>query len=279
MASVCAGFGVPHTPAFPSLLAAEKGPWQEIRDCFAAVATPLAAAELDALVIFSSDHFNTFFLDNMPTLAIGVAPQASGPNDGTENLPQRIVPIHEDLAGALFAGGVEAGFDFALCQELTLDHTFMVPLELLNVPSDLPIVPIFLNSFVPPVIAAERARGLGAALRKVVAAQPQELRVGVLATGSFSLEVGGPRIEPGQPWGVPDPEWAARVVDLLGTRDLDRLVEEATPDQIAAAGNAAAEVLDWIAMAAMVGAPRPTVLRAQAAFGHAYGVFPAEAAL
>lgn len=278
MASVCAGFGVPHTPAFPSLLAAERGPWEEIRDCFAAVAAPLAAAELDALVVFSSDHFNTFFLDNMPTLAIGVAPGARGPNDGTANLPERVVPLHEDLARALFAGGVEAGFDFALCQELTLDHTFMVPLDLLHVPAELPIVPVFVNSFVAPVIAAERARRLGTALAAVVAAQPQDLRVGVLATGSFSLEVGGPRIEPGQPWGVPDPGWAARVVDLLGAGDLDRLVAEATPERIAGAGNAAAEVLDWIAMAAMVGAPKPSVFRAQLAFGHAYGVFPAEVA-
>lgn len=273
MATVRGGFGVPHTPAFPSLLAGKKGPWREIEECFAEVASTLADAELDALIVISSDHFNTFFLDNMPTLAVGVTPRTSGPNDGTAHLPQRSVPVHERLARAIFSGGVEAGFDFAVCQEITLDHTFMVPLELLGVAPALPIVPIFVNSFVSPVITASRARSLGAALRNIVVSYPEQLGVGVLATGSFSLEVGGPRIEPGQPWGVPDPRWAARVVELLRAGDLDRLVEEATPGQMKAAGNAGAEILDWIVMAAMAGSPSARHLRAQEAFGHAYGVF------
>ena len=43
----------------------------------------LEAAAPDVLIIFTDDHFNTFFLDNFPTFAVGIAEATSGPNDQT----------------------------------------------------------------------------------------------------------------------------------------------------------------------------------------------------
>ena len=62
---------------------------------------------------------------------------------------------------------------------------------------------MFINGLVPPLPAAKRCFALGEAVRKAIHRWPQGLRVAVLASGSFSLEVGGPRINPGEAFDVP----------------------------------------------------------------------------
>jgi protocatechuate 4,5-dioxygenase beta chain len=272
MSTVVAGFGVPHTPAFPALVKHERGPWREVAELYDAVAGRIADARLDALVIFSSDHFNTFFFDCFPTFAVGVAEQTSGPNDSIPDLPPSAIPVHRQLARGIFETAITQGFDLTLCEEFELDHTFAVPLHFLFGEPP-PIVPVFINSFVAPQPSAQRAFDLGRAVRTAIE-RDGDLRVGVLASGSFSLEVGGPRSSATDIWGVPDPDWAARATDLLGDGDVEGLIRESTREQIAAAGNAAAEVLDWIAMLGATGAREPSFIQLQPAMGHAYGAWP-----
>ena len=71
MAEIVAGIGLPHTPGSPALVARE-GPQCETARFYAEVAKHLDAVKPDVLVIFTDDHFNTFFLDNFPTFAIGI---------------------------------------------------------------------------------------------------------------------------------------------------------------------------------------------------------------
>jgi aromatic ring-opening dioxygenase catalytic subunit (LigB family) len=272
VSTLVAGFGVPHTPAFPSLVKHERGPWREVAELYAAVADRVADAQLDALVVFSSDHFNTFFLDCYPTFAIGVADETSGPNDSIPDLPPAPIPVHRQLARAVVETVIEEGFDVAVCERFEVDHTFAVPLHFLFGEPP-PIVPVFINSFVAPQPSAHRAFELGRAVGKAVEREG-DLRVGVLATGSFSLEVGGPRSSDTDIWGVPDPDWAARATDLLRDGNVEGLIRESTREQIAAAGNASAEVLDWIAMLGATGAREPVFLELQPRMGHAYGAWP-----
>src|SRR5215213_1930699 len=77
---IVAGVGVPHTPMFPALVARE-GAQSETGQLFRAVADQQQAVTPEALIVFTSDHLNTFFLNNYPTLSIGVAEQTCGPND------------------------------------------------------------------------------------------------------------------------------------------------------------------------------------------------------
>ena len=70
-----------YTRSYP--LVAKQGPDCRTAQLFAKVAKCLHEASPDVLVIYTDDHFNTFFLDNFPTFAIGIADQISGPNDQT----------------------------------------------------------------------------------------------------------------------------------------------------------------------------------------------------
>ena len=257
---------------FPALVARE-GPQSETAQLFRAVAEHLEAVQPDALVVFDSDHLNTFFLDNFPTMSLGVAPQTSGPNDGTPGLPRYTVPVAEDLAGHLFASGMACGFDFARTQEFEIDHSILVPLHFLTPSMRIPIVPVFINGVVHPLPAARRCYALGQMVRQAVASLADGARVAVLGSGSFSLDVGGPLAPRGAYSGVPDPAWVTTILGHLRSADVNALLNEATSQRLSTAGNVAGELLNWIAMLGVVGDRQPRFLEPQMEHGHAYGVW------
>jgi protocatechuate 4,5-dioxygenase beta chain len=55
------------------------------------MAEAIEAIGPDVLIVFDCDHFSTFFLNNLPTFAIGVAEKTAGPNDHTP-MPHYEVP-------------------------------------------------------------------------------------------------------------------------------------------------------------------------------------------
>src|SRR5579871_3612220 len=112
MAHIVAGFGVPHTPVFPFFVKRD-GPDCETARLFGAQRNELAAARPDVIVMFDTDHLNTFFLDNLPIFAVGVDKSFIGPNDEPRELPVYTVPSEPDLARHIRAACVAAGFDAA----------------------------------------------------------------------------------------------------------------------------------------------------------------------
>lgn len=270
MAHIVAGLGLPHSPGYPTLVARE-GPDSETAQLYAEVAKRLEAAKPDLMVVFDSDHLNTFSLTPLPSLCIGVTNQTGGPNDGTPSMPQYQVPVAEEAATSLLQLGLEAGFDLAVTYEFTLDHSIMVPLHFVRPQMDIPIVPIFINGIVPPIPLAGRCLALGAMMRRSVAGLPDNLKVAVLASGDFSNDVGGMLAPLDGFAGSPDLEWAGHVVDLMRAGSADDLVREATTPRMARAGNVAGELLNWIALLGVVGNQPPEFLEPQPEEGHAYG--------
>lgn len=95
----------------------------------------------------------------------------------------------------------------------------------------------------------------------------------VIGSGSFSLEIGGPRIPPGERAGTPDPEWAKRVQEHLEHACVGELVAEATSARLARAGNIGGELLNWIAMLGAVGNRKPAFIAPEIEHGHAYAAW------
>ena len=271
MAKIVAAFGVPHTPNFPAVVA-KQGPDCRTARLYAEVAKHLHAARPDVLVIYTDDHFNTFFLDNFPTFAIGIAEETCGPNDQTA-MPSYRVAVHGSLAGHLRASAIAGGFDLSLAQDFDLDHSIMVPLHFLTPDMAVPIVPFFINALAPPLPTSQRCYALGKAVGAAIADWPEDARVAVIGSGSFSLEIGGPKIPPGERAGVPDPEWAERVQDHLEHARIGELVGEATAARMARAGNIGGELLDWIAMLGAVGSRKPAFIAPEDGHGHAYAAW------
>ncbi len=286
MVEVVGGVGVPHTPHFPRIVDQREPPGlaREIARLYGEVARQLRALDPDVLVVFTADHYNTFFVSSLPVFSIGVAPSAAGPSDYPE-LPRHRVPIAAALARRLQAHLVRAEFDVGVSQEFEFDHPVTVPLHFLTPRMDVPVVPVFIGALCPPLPPARRCLALGAAIRAALETDPdlrlqveggrggRSPRVAALASGSFSLEIGGPRISDHSHTGVPAPAWFERVLGLLRAGRVGQLVEEATEQRLAEAGNAGGELLLWIAMLGMLGPSAPCLLEAQPEFGHAYGAW------
>jgi gallate dioxygenase len=272
MAQIVAGFGVPHTPVFPFFVKRD-GPDCETAKLFAAQKEQLAAARPDVIVMFDTDHLNTFFLDNLPIFAVGVDQACTGPNDEPREMPIYTIPSAVDLAAHIRQNVIEDGFDAALTQHFSVDHSIAVPLHFLTPNMRIPVIPFFISGHLPPLPSARRCYALGQAVARALASWPATLRVVIMGSGSFSLEVAGPRMAPGRTDGVPDPDWAVRVIKHLEEQQIEKLIGEATPHQLLKAGNVGGELLNWIAMLGAIGDRKPNYVAPQMQNGHAYGVW------
>ena len=171
--------------------------------------------------------------------------------------------MQSSLATHIAQAAMDEGFDLSVTQEFGVDHATLVPLHFLTPGMKMPVVPIFVNGLAPPLpsgaplLRARQERGGGD--RELAAEQ----RVAVIGSGSFSLEIGGPKIPPGERAGTPDPEWAKRVQAHLEHARVDDLVAEATTERLARAGNIAGELLNWIAMLGVVGGRKPIFIAPQ----------------
>jgi hypothetical protein len=137
----------------------------------------------------------------------------------------------------------------------------------------IPVIPFFISGHLPPLPPARRCYAFGQAVARALASWPATLRVVIMGSGSFSLEVAGPRMAPGRTDGVPDPDWALRVIKHLEEQQIEKLISEATPHQLLKAGNVGGELLNWIAMLGAIGDRKPNYVAPQMQNGHAYGVW------
>jgi aromatic ring-opening dioxygenase catalytic subunit (LigB family) len=272
MAEIVAAFGVPHNPGSPALVARD-GPQCETARFYAEMARHIEAVAPDVLLIFTDDHFNTFFLDNFPTFAIGVADATAGPNDQTP-MPHYKVAVAGALAAHIRASAIGRGFDISLAQDFDVDHAVMVPLHFLTPDMRIPVLPVFINCLAPPLPQAQRCFALGEAVRAAVESWPQQQRVAVIGSGSFSLEIGGPKIPIGDRAAcTPDPQWSQHVQDLLAQVRIGDLIAEATAARMQRAGNIGGELLNWIAMLGVIGARKPVTMLPQNDHGQAFAAW------
>jgi hypothetical protein len=266
MAELVGAFGVPHTPMYPDLVKRE-GPQCETALLYGAVRGHLEELQPDVLLIFDSDHLSTFFFSNLPTFCVGASSLTAGPNDVNANLPRYQVPVSERFAHHVYKSGVEGGFDLSLSQEFEVDHSILVPLHFLTPKMDTPIAPVFINGLAPPLPSAKRCLDLGRMVGQIIKSAPKEMKVAILASGSFSLEVAGPRV------GMLDKEWMDIVLRCLANAEAEKLAEEATTERMLAAGNVAGELLNWIALLGAIGKRKPVFLEPQQGQGHAYAAW------
>ena len=270
MAEIVGALGVPHTPFFPFFVERD-GPECETARYFAHLRAELEGFKPDVLLMFDTDHLNTFFFDNLPIFAIGVTDTFAGACDEVRATPPYAVKSHPALAAHIQRACVGGGFDPAVSQKFAVDHSVIVPLHFLL--PQVPVIPFWISGHVPPLPSARRCFELGRNVRHAIESFPGKLRVVTMGSGSISLEVWGPRLRIGFGDGVPDPDWVMRVCGLLEKGDVDTLIKESTPEKFQAAGNVAGELLNWIAMLGTIDVKPAKSVQPQMPNGHAYAVW------
>jgi 2,3-dihydroxyphenylpropionate 1,2-dioxygenase len=145
----------------------------------------LQAQRPDALIVVAAEHFANFFMNNMPSFAIGMADRYSGPIEDPDwlGIARTSVPGNAALSQQLI-GEIMQTVDVAFAEEWKFDHGIMVPLHFLTPRFDVPVIPVNINCQGPPLSPLTRAWALGQALRRACDAVPE--RIAIVATGGIS---------------------------------------------------------------------------------------------
>jgi len=195
----------------------------------------LRASEPDVLVIFTAEHFANFF-SIRPTMYINIGDRTHGPQEAWLGAEQRTVPGHPDLAMAMLRHSFDDDFDVAHGHDLLLDHGTIVPLDLLSIDRELPVVPVIVNGLVEPMAPLRRYAAWGESLHKLF--EQRSERIAVLGAGGLSHWPGMPE------QGKVSQLWDEAVLD--GLVHGDRSVVEIMPAAGRAdAGPGAEELRAW----------------------------------
>jgi len=197
MARLIGGIGTSHIPSLGPVIDRKLTATPEWKPFFASydpVRAWLAERAPDLAIVVYNDHGCDFFIDKMPTFAVGAAPSYPPGDQGWDVRP---VPVAAgDLAFSQHAIEclIEEEFDVTICQELRLDHGFHVPMSLLfGERWPVRVLPIAVNVIQHPVPTPTRCYKLGAALRRAIDAYPTDERVVIVGTGGMSHQLHGER--------------------------------------------------------------------------------------
>jgi len=154
----------------------------------------------------------------------------------------------------------------SLAQEFDVDHSILVPLHFLTPHMQLPIVPLFINGVVHPLPAARAASPSGKMVRTAVEALPPAAKVRFWRAAA-SRSICGHLSPRGQFGRHPGRGLGDTVLGHLQNGRINDLLNEATSERMARAGNVAGELLNWIAMLGVIGDRRPRFLEPQREMG------------
>lgn len=283
MAEIVLGIGASHSTLMNTHWeeTTHKAEAERFRDALHAARDRIAAAKPDVVVLLGSNHFRGFWLDLIPAFTFGVGECNASGESGTPKGPQK---VDVDFARYLAGEVVESGrFDPAFSARLQIDHGQSHAIQYLLAGLDVPIVPLVVNVFAPPLPTFGRCEELALALRDAIASYPDDKRVVVIASGGLSHRLPWPDwrdprgedddfmvqawLDGRENWSSYDtrrrqiiraaeaaisPEFDDRILDLFATGKAAELAGYSTSELEAEAGNGAQELRTWLMMAAIL---------------------------
>jgi hypothetical protein len=150
----------------------------------------------------------------------------------------RLYPCHAALGSHIIAGLTGRNFDItavkALVGEQFEGHAYSFIHRRYMTGGAIPMVPVFLNTYYPPnQPSPQRCFDLGAAIREQVLSFPEDVRVGILASGGLSHFLVNEELD-------------GKVVAALRSRDHNAL--KSLPPHLLHSGSS--EIRNWITVAA-----------------------------
>jgi protocatechuate 4,5-dioxygenase beta chain len=250
MAHIIGSVACSHIPSIGSAIAKglqEDPYWKPFFDGFPPVRDWLQTAQADVAVVFYNDHGLNFFLDKMPTFAVGAAATYSNADEGWGIPVTDPLNGNQELSWHLIDRLIQDEFDIVSCQEMLVDHAFTIPLKLLW-PDKCPVtvVPICINTVQFPLPSAKRVFALGQAVGRAIRGWDASKNVVILGTGGLSHQLDGARagfinkkfdLEFMDSL-LNEPQWATRF-------SIEELVEQS--------GTQGVELLMWLAMRGALG--------------------------
>jgi protocatechuate 4,5-dioxygenase beta chain len=246
MSQVAGGIFTSHVPGIGNAIARglQQDPyWKPFFDGFAPVHEWLAREKPDVAVVFYNDHGLNFFLDKMPTFAIGAAPEYRHEDEGWGIGFQRPFPGHPELSWHIIEQVVESDFDPVTCQQMLVDHAVAVPYELCwpgTDPFPVRLVPICINTVQHPLPSPKRCFDLGRAVGRALKSWKGPEKIVVFGTGGLSHQLEGKRA------GFINKDYDHFCLDNIGPNP-EALLGNSSFEIVELAGSQGVEILNWIA--------------------------------
>ncbi|MHA1567494.1 MAG: class III extradiol dioxygenase family protein [Alphaproteobacteria bacterium] len=193
------GIGTSHVPSIGGAYdrgATAEPDWKPLFYAYVPVKTWLQTLKPDVAIVIYNDHGGDFFFDKYPTFAIGAAEQYAIADEGMGVRP--LPPIRGDLGLShhLCESLIYNEFDLTVCQEMAVEHGFLVPMHLCfdhHPDWSVATVPFAVNVIRHPLPTARRCFRLGQAIRDAVDSYDRDIRVVILGTGGMSHQLHGTR--------------------------------------------------------------------------------------
>ena len=247
MASIIGGVATSHIPSIGNAIAKglQDDPyWRPFFAGFAPVREWLRRAQPDLVIVIYNDHGLNFFLDKMPTFAVGAAAGYSHADEGW-GLP--VSPPFKgdaDFSWHLIESLVADEFDIVTCQEMLVDHAFTVPMALLWPDTQawpVTTVPVVVNTVQHPLPSPKRCFALGRAIGRAIESYPRDRRVLVLGTGGLSHQLEGTRA------GFINKDFDLFCLEKIVNQP-EILARCSIRDLVERGGSQGVELLNWLAM-------------------------------
>jgi aromatic ring-opening dioxygenase catalytic subunit (LigB family) len=213
---------------------------ERLASAFAELGLRISVLDPDVVVTVAPDHWSNFFLDNIPSVCIGIGETNDGPPEPwMKDFPHRELAGHPEFAMHLARTALEGGFEPSLSHRLKLDHGFCIPLWRMGLAKLPRIVPMVVNSIEPPLPSISRCVEWGGLLKKAIHSFEKNIRVAVLATGGLSHSIGEPTM------GAIDEPFDHECIRLLKLGNEDKLVEFLDAG-LPKVGNGSEEIRNWL---------------------------------
>ena len=221
----------------PSLEAQQKLR-RDAEKAYAALRADLEAAKPDVLIVVANDQFVNFVFNNIPTFFVTLADEVKGQFTRHKFHYRN----HKELGRAILKAGIDRGIDFSFGEHIELQHTQTVPLYFLLPEPKIPILPIYVNTWVDPIPTPRRCYQIGELIRQV--ADGWKERVAILATGGLSHFPGSPKI------GEIDTQFDHKLLEIL-REGKGRTLADYSVEEISKAGDS--EFLNWMVVIGAIG--------------------------
>ena len=246
MAHIVGGLAASHIPSIGGAIAKglqQDAYWKPFFDGFPPIRDWLGQVKPDVAVVFYNDHGLNFFLDKMPTFAVGAASSYQNADEGW-GIPT--LPAFKgcvDLSWHIIDHLIEHEFDIVTCQEMLVDHAFTLPLKLFWPQNECPVltVPICINTVQFPMPSAARCYRIGQAVGAAISSWDSALKVVVMGTGGLSHQLDGPRA------GFINKAFDLEFIDSM-TRDPEWATRYSIYELVEKTGTQGVELVNWLAM-------------------------------
>jgi protocatechuate 4,5-dioxygenase beta chain len=219
--------------------------WKPLADAYVPVRAWLAGMKPDVAIVVYNDHGADFMLDKYPTFALGAAERYRIADEGFGTRPLPEVRGSQDFSFHLCSELILAEFDLTVCQEMAVEHGFLVPMNLCfeHGAQGWPVaaVPLQVNVIQHPLPTGRRCFKLGQAIRKAVSSYPGNLKVVVMGTGGMSHQLQGKR------FGFMNEAFDQYFLDEL-EKNPERLAQMPHQELMEKAGAEAVELIMWHVM-------------------------------